>query len=541
MKSGIIIAAIVFFVIACLPAGAEDEVQVRINNIYIDQYEVFDSTQSDWFFLAGFLNSFHSLTKRYIIEDELLFAEGDYLDIYDLEETERNLRKTELFTKVKIEIDSINEYYYDVYITTQDRWSLSPKLLLGTGGGDYNYGARITEHNLFGTGTSISFEGLYRSENDIGWQAMGKLSQPRLFRSEYGIDFQILSNQFKTEQDLSLFKPFRTIETEFSYGTNLKNYFGSDFFYNRTSDTTILMPFHQRNGQFYFSKAWVRESRVFATAYLELDDVNRGQPEFERAYDNSGKFLLMFSSVTDDYEETTKLNYWQDEDLPVGGYGSATIGKIFPVGHKGEGLYYIGAQGERSYYDGTLYLCGQVSGGSAFERNRGKYTYQEFLGHGFLRLGEDFLLATRVRQQTVWNWDKLRQLVLDTESGLRGYRNNALSGDNRVIANIELRAFPSFDLWVVQAGVTLFYDAGTVWDQELKFNRTQWHHSAGIGFRIQNMKSTGENSLFRIDFAFNFDENKFAGIIFTTDQLFNAFKDHEYRIPEVFGTEFDSE
>ena len=114
MKQGILAIAIVIFVLSSFVSADENEVQVRINNIYIDQYEVFDSTQSDWFFLADFLNSFHSLTKRYIIEDELLFAEGDYLDIYDLEETERNLRKTELFTKVKIEIDSINEYYYDV-------------------------------------------------------------------------------------------------------------------------------------------------------------------------------------------------------------------------------------------------------------------------------------------------------------------------------------------------------------------------------------------------------------------------------------------
>jgi surface antigen Omp85-like protein len=533
---------ILIILIACSSSLiAKEEHQLRINKIYIDQYDVFDSTQTDWFFAAGFLNSFHTLSKLYLIEDEILFEEDGYLDMYDIEETERNLRKTGLFTKVDIEVDSVNEYYYDVYITTQDKWSLSPSFLVGTGGGEVSLGGRITEHNLAGTGTLLSLEGLHRTENDIGWQGIGEFSQPRLFRSEFGLDFRLMANQYKTEQDLSLYKPFRTQGTEFSYGVNLKNHFGSDFLYNTLDKTTILMPFHQQNGQAYFSKAWQRKSRVFATAYLELDDVNRGQPEFDRAYDNSGKLLFSFSSVTDDYEETTKLNHWQDEDLPIGGYGSAILGKIFPVGSKGEGLYYVGAQGERSYYDGTLYLCGQLTGASAFARSRGRYTYQEFMGHGFIRFSDELILAARVRQQTVWNWDKLRQLVLDNDAGLRGYASNSLSGDNRMIANIELRAFPNIDLWIMKLGATFFYDAGAVWNQETEITNTQWHHSIGIGFRVQNMKSTGENSLFRIDFAFNFDEQRFAGIIFTTDQLFSAFRNHNYKLPEVYGLEFDSE
>ncbi|MFA6572301.1 MAG: hypothetical protein WCT77_13825, partial [Bacteroidota bacterium] len=501
---------------------------------------VFDSAQSDWFFAAPLANAIHIVTQRYIIDDELLFEEEDNLDYNLVQETERNLRNTGLFTKVKIDIDTVNEYLYNIIVTTQDRWSTAPAVLLGTGGNNETYGGRIQEYNLVGTGTDFSIEGLYRTENDIGWQGRLELYQRRLFRTELSLHGRLLTHKYRTEQELSVYKPFRTLSTIFSYGFEGRNFWGNDFLYP-VPGTKEFMPFHEKSINFWFSRAWRSTDRVFATALIELNDINRGKPEFRRAYDNSGKILIAFSSVAEDYIKTSKLNYYLDEDLPIGGWGTAVLGKTFAIGHSGEGLYYVGAQGERSYYDGKFYLFGQLTGASAFNRYDGLYTYQEFLGLGFIRLGEDFVFATRVRQQTVWNWHSLRQLIMDNESGLRGYQLNSFAGDNRLVANFEFRMFPEIEFWIFKLGGLAFYDIGTVWRQQVNLDKTQWHSSAGFGFRIQNMKTTGPTSLFRIDFAFNFDERKFGGIVFTTDQLFSIFRKHEFRLPTMFGTDFDYE
>jgi len=135
----------------------------------------------------------------------------------------------------------------------------------------------------------------------------------------------------------------------------------------------------------------------------------------------------------------------------------------------------------------------------------------------------------------------LRQLVLDNDFGLRGYEVNKLNGDNRIIANLEYRYFPDFNIWFLKVGGALFWDIGTVWQREQELVKAQWHNSVGFGLRLQNMKSTGSTSIFRIDFAFNFDEKKFGSIIFTTDQLFSVFQKHVFRLPEMYGTEFDYE
>ncbi|MDQ1267226.1 MAG: Omp85 protein [Bacteroidota bacterium] len=514
--------------------------QYWIRDVIIDRRDVFDSTKGNWFFAANLANSLHYTTRQYIIEDELLFAPGDSISIANLSETARNLRATGLFTDVRIFLDSVGYDIYDVTVFTQDRWSTYPSLLLGIGGGETNYGIKPLEFNFLGTGTQIEAEALNRSENDIGWQGGASVYQRRLLRSDYTFSGSLLANRYRTEQSISLYQPYRTLSSNYSYGIIGSNVFGSDFFYRNNSKDSLIGT-HERILTTWFSKAWKPLDRIFITGLIEIEDIQRGQEEFTRAFDNSGKILIGFSSVAQDFIPTNKLNTYQTEDLCVGGYGMAILGKTFPIGTKGESIYYVGGQGEQSYYDDKLYIFGQLTGSSGFERSRGHYTYQEFLGLGFYRFTKEFLLAARIRQQTVWNWNTVRQLILDNDAGLRGYQVNRLVGDNRIIANLEFRIFPDYRFWIFNMSGAVFWDVGAVWNQDNKLYQTRFHNSAGLGIRFHDQTATGSMNVYRFDFAFNFDEMGFTGIIFSTDQLFSVFKKHDYKLPEIFGLEYDYE
>ncbi len=512
----------------------------RIRNIIIVKHEVFDSTDGDWFFAAPLANLFHSTTKDFIIDDELLFQIDDYIEEEKLDETERNLRKINLFTKVRISLDSIDDLHYNVIIYSKDKWSLQPALLFGSGGGNNNFGLRIAESNLLGTGTELSLEGLNRTENNIGIQGIGILNKERIFRTPYTLNMALVSNKFRTDQLFKITSPYRTFATTLAYGIDIKNSFGNDFLYNKNIDSAIYLPFNQKTISAWWSTAWLKADKVFFTTLFEYDNVNRSKPEFRRAFDNSGKLLLQFSSVTNDFEKVTKLNNYLDEDMPLGGYGSAILGKIFPLGSQGESFFYTGAQGEQSYYNGNFYVFGELAAGSCFAQSEGKYTYQEFNGNMFYKINEDFVFVSRLKQQTTWNWGALRQLILDNDAGLRGYRLNSLSGDNRIIANAEIRFLPNYNFWIFNASAVAFWDLGTVWNQAIKLNQSQFHHSLGIGFRLHNNKSTKESNTIRFDFAYNFDEKK-IGFVFSSDQLFSAFSRHEFKLPKLFGSDFEGQ
>jgi hypothetical protein len=501
---------------------------------------VFDSARGDRFFAAPLFNSLHVRTKKYIIRDELLFEEGDWVTEDELYETERNLRATGLFTDAYILLDSISYDEYDAYVITHDMWSLYPIVLLGAGGGDEAIGGGIEEKNFIGLGTYLRFDAAYRTENNIGWQGSAMLRQQRLFRSELTLEGSITANKYRTEDTLRIFKPYRTLDTKYAYGIEGADSHGSDFiFFN--NDSSYLAPFHDRTAKGWFSRAWWRKDRVFITGLVEYNDVNRANPEFHRAFDNSGRFLVAFSSINQDFVTTSRLDDYYPADIPVGGWGSAILGKTFPIGSEGEGLYYVAGQGERSYYGKDFYLFGRIVGASGFERSQGKYTYQEFYGVGFYRFTKSLLLCSRIRQQTVWNWDAERQLILDTDYGLRGYRSNFRNGDNRILGNVELRFFPDVEFSVLNLSGVAFYDIGAVWDQQEELGDTKFYSSAGLGIRFHFTKDKSPGSTYRFDFAYNFEEGRLGGIIFTTRQLFSTFESHVFRLPKIFGLEFDYE
>lgn len=514
--------------------------ELRVGKIYLDKREVFEPKDSDWFFAAPFLNSLHTTTGDFIINDEILFKEGDFIDEDYLLETERNLRRTGLFTNVYIEIDSIADNVYNIFVITKDRWSFYPSLLFGSGGGVTNYGARLQEFNLLGTGTSLTLEALHRGENDIGWQGTGILEKQRLFRSELTLYGSIAANKFKTTQNLQLFKPFRTLDTEFSYGITGMNSFGDIFVFDK-QDSFSLKPYHENVGTAFFSRSWRRKDRIFATGLFEYNKVKRPDELTRQVFDNSGKILLMFSSAQQDFHISEKVNYYHVEDLVVGGYGSATLGKIFSIGSEGEDRYYAGAQGEASVYNGRSYLYGQLTGASAFKQSIASYTYQEFLGLGFTKLFDGLVLAARFRQQTAWNWSAFRQLVLDNDAGLRGYDANRFAGENRIVSNLEVRYFPDLPIWIINLSAAAFWDIGAVWNQDQKLYETRFYNSAGLGLRFHFIKSSSPSHTLRVDFAYNFADGKFGGIILSTRQLFSAFGNHDFKLPQIFGSIIDLE
>ena len=370
---------------------------------------------------------------------------------------------------------------------------------------------------------------------------MFELNKQRLFRSEMTLNSTISSNKFKTYQKIDLFKPYRTLSTQNSYGINLFNQTGNDFLYLSGFDTTQLIKVNEQKASAYYSKAFFDNDRSFITLFTSFHNVDRGNEKFKRAYDNSGQFFAVFSSVSEEYLKTTKLNTYLDEDLQVGGYGSAILGRTFSMGKGGETLWYIAADGETSYYTGDFYINLRAAAGSAFFSNQSKYVSQESEGLAFYNASDKVLVTSRFQQQTVWRWDAMRQLILDTDSGLRGFDVNRLSGDNRFFSNTEIRYFSDIELWALKFSGVAFFDIGTVWNQSSNLSQAQFYKTTGVGLRVHNMKMTGKGHILRLDFAYNISDNKFGGIVFGTEQYFSAFKWHLFKLPKIIGLDFDQE
>ncbi len=517
---------------------AADGLPRIVRSIYIDRRDIFDEEHDDWFFGASLLNSLHVVTKQYVMEDELQLLEGDDLDPELLLETERILRRTGLFSSVRVTAEEVGADSVDIFVATQDQLSLRPSVLFGTGGGITNIGFKLEELNLLGSATHVMGYGLFRTENDIGWEGMLSVSQRRLFRTQIGFKAALRANSIRTDQYLSFGKPYRTMYTPWAFSLAGVNSFGSDFAY--LPDTTVLLPFHDRTLGGWISSAYGDDRQLFVSGSVRLSDVQRAVPQSRQAFDNTGHVLVSFSSIEQRYTRSAFLDGYETEDVQTGGWGSAIMGRVFSMGNGGEGMWYVGGQGASSFFPAEdIYLFGSIEAASGFGGTRPLYTYLEIQGLGHWRTSEHIVLAARLSTQTAWNWTAFRQLVLDFESGLRGYAANSLSGENRVVGNAEFRWFPGWQWWALGFSGVLFYDVGTVWDQGSSLTKSRYHHAIGVGFRIHNLKASGADAIYRFDFAFNLDENSFTGIIFSTNQLFSAFGRHRYKAPDVLGSDID--
>lgn len=520
--------------------------QPAIRTITIDQRSVFDTRSDDWFFAGSVAEALHSRTRDYVVDDELLFTEGEALDDDRILETERNLRRTGLFRVVSITVDTVSVDSVDVRIFTRDRWSLLPAVLVGAGGGIANYGAKLEELNLAGTGTALQVAGLYRTENAIGWEGLVSVGQRRLFRSEVGLYGELQANRLRTDQRLAFVKPFRTLSTPWAGAVTGWNSFGQDFAYTTPGQggsgaANMLLPFHQRGLTAWWSTArGEADNRLFMTFLGQVDDTRRTVPASRQAFDNTAQLLLSFVSVSQNFRRSQFLNGYETEDVQTGGYGNVVLGRLIALDSMASTLWYAGATGELSdYVTDDLYLFGRVGGGSGFGLGGGRYTALDVAGIGHWRWSPHIVLTARMTGNVVWNWDAFHQLILDNDAGLRGYAANAITGDNRTVTNVELRWFPQWKAWIFGLSGVVFHDMGTVWNQGLGLDRTRWHHSIGAGIRLHNLAASGSDAIMRLDVAYNVDERRIAGIIFTTNQLFSAFGLHQYRPPSLLGADID--
>ncbi|MFM8473004.1 MAG: hypothetical protein ACKOBV_05730 [Candidatus Kapaibacterium sp.] len=518
------------------------EAQVYVRSVKVRRLDVFDSSGTDWFFGARLLNALHTRTRSHVIEDELLFGEGDEFFEEDLEETARNLRRRNVFARVDVSAREVAPDSVDVDIRTQDKWSTLGEVLYGTGGGVVNYGAALREENFLGEGINTGVSALYRTENELGWQGQGYVWYRRFLRSDFNLFASVLSNRIRTVQSLSLDHPFQTLDTRSAYGVSVSNSFGDDFLYAPGS-TPKLLPYHLRRITAHFARATIDKDRYFWSVLVSAEDVRRLSDTYRQAFDNSGRVLFSLGSLRQEFVKNERVDGYETRDVAVGAWGQAVFGYLFPMKAGGERLTYVGARAEQSalMLGDRLYLYGAAEASSGFSGSEGRYTYVESSGIGHYRVNRDVLVTARFLQQTAWNWTAFRQLVLDNDMGLRGYVVNGMAGDNRFLANAEVRFFPSVDLWIFRLGAAAFYDGGMVWNQSQDFLRQRFRNAVGLGLRVFNTKLTGSAAVLRIDVAYNVDERRWAGIIITSDQLFSAFGSHTFTLPFLGGSKIDGE
>ena len=489
--------AVICSIAVFAPVYAAELSEHTIDKIIIIRRNVFDLAKPKENTAIGRgANKLHIVTRESFIRDELLFKEGDNFDRNLMEESERNLRKHDFLTDVKITPVLGNKpKTVDIIVSMRDQWSL---LVGGTFGGtseSSESGLDFGEKNLFGTGKSLVYKGRHR---DGGFAHSYRFTDPSFFNTrhlfEAGFDDELNENR----HEVKLQKPFYSLDTKNSYGAAYERREHGD------NDLTFNL---ERTELFY---GWSHELgggdvlRLLLASSVGTQQIMRDDGGYDTTRDRkvvaTAKFLL---NPTEYKGERYIEKFRQVEDIPLGATFTVSLGPALKLLRTPSTELSAEFEAKRNF---------RVAENDYFFTSLTYRTHDDDFNDEYADLELRYYLR-RFRYQTFllhlrasYLESKVNRFEFGGTEGLRGYKTDEFSGKKQLILNLENRIYTYKSMFsgIIEPGFVLFTDFGNAWDSRTSDELQRLKGSFGAGLRIALLKAPGI-SLIRVDYGRPFD------------------------------------
>jgi hypothetical protein len=500
-------------------AAEQPAQQITIRSIVIDNQNVFDPTiEAESGFIYQLTNAFHIRSRSKVVKEYLLFKEGDAFFEPLLGESERILRGKKSLQDAIITYQ-LDDEFADIFVTTKDTWSLKPKVNVSRKGGVSKTEFGIEEDNLIGLGIRASLS--YRDDGERSSRII-KLSDDNISGSWLAANLTYIDSDDGGEQFLSIAKPFYALDVRNSYG-------GA---YGRTDQDITLYDegkeiYRFRSNALYGNLFLGKSEGLTATGVIRhsigitFEDKEFGIVE-DYALDNSTNTQLNTRYLPDPFQSFFPyyaVSYLQDrykesknfeqigrtEDIYMGfsaeleiGYGSTHLGND-------ESRWYTRASGNKTYAfgdDKLLFLTATMTGRFA---PSGAQNLLSAVGFKYYHAQTDkfkWYVDTYLFKAVNADQDKL--LYLDSETGLRGYPLNYISGDHLQKITLEQRYYSDWFLWrIFYLGAAVFFDAGHISGNDDP-EKNGLYKDFGVGLRFVNNRSSN-GDVIHLDLSYPMD------------------------------------
>ncbi|MFM7340087.1 MAG: hypothetical protein ACKO2H_08240 [Bacteroidota bacterium] len=455
---------------------------------------------------------------------------------FEWKKAEEALRTSQIFSKVHIEIDTLDARNVTVYIVHELALPKEgPGLYVDIGGSIASLGGIYDTKNLSGSLIDLHAQALNRTEHGIGPALIFSSNWKQIMQSRISLGIGFHYHQFTQGFSVQASMSPHPMGGAFA-GASLKSQEGIDFLFENASTQRISQTFQE----YSVWGGWLlpRKDNLYCSAKASIREANRGSIKTIQAFDNTQSILLGFGSLAD----RTRIS--NGDGIPIGAWGSAVLGKIMPSSQRNEeSYYYVGGLVEQSELtlNNALYLRATLSAGSGLLRGNAINTALEATTKAQYLLHSSCALMVNAMIRASWNWNDFRQLILDNQAGIRGMPVNARIGNNVAIVNVMLakeawRLIPGLRL-----GFSAFVDMGSVWNKGVSLAQTVWTSSIGGGLLIlaEGRSMQIGKPLLRIEYAHVLQGGN--GIVLSTQYPFTMFTSHQYATPCVIGDTIDTE
>lgn len=491
------------------PQRLEDE-GVIIGDIVLVREDVFDLSnpkENNWLYRMA--NKLHIVTKESVIEQQLLFSEGEVFSKRLTEETARILRRNNYLYDAWITPQNREDGTVDLQVRTRDVWTLKPGFGLSRSGGENRTLIKLEELNLFGRGQQVF---VARSEDVDRDSTIFTFRDKNLGRSWTQLRMQYADSSDGHWNEFSLIRPFYALDARWTAGFR-----GSDFDAEKRLYDLGEKAAEFRQEREYFTafggwSAGLRNGWVTrytgGLAYEKNIFSEVPEPEYapaipadrELAYPYFGIEILQDKFDTAQNREQIK----RTEDFLVGNRFAATLGwsdEEFGA-DRDAALFWLSANHTVGDIDKSAVLLAADASGR-IERGDTVNALLNFSARWFNQQSDQRTFFATLSGTWGDDLDLDNAVELGGDTGLRGYPLRYQSGDSKVLLTVEQRYFWNwYPFRLVRVGGAIFADAGRVWgDHPIGGENLGWLSDVGFGLRLAPTR-TGTRSIVHIDLAF---------------------------------------
>ena len=516
----------------------------RISRLVIENKDIYEESDIQEIGRFGWTlrlaNRLHMRTTADFITRELLFAEGDCLDRFTLNESVRLLRLYGFISDAAIFTAEQPDSSYEVTVETKDEWTTKLDLGVSFDGGFKFETVELTEENFLGRGMELeAFLEERRERRDLGFRfrsarALGTRADGRfeIGRTRVG-DFFAASVSYPFVGEGGRFATYQTFDRkEELFAYSLPS--GSEF-------TNVVVPARvegfalaaaARSGEpgdlTMLGLGVSRESVRFGGYPGSLGLVMNGDfantvpaddsiaatvgPQIQEAWKTRINLMVGWRNLR--FLQLHGLDALKGiQDIQVGSEINLTFGA-------NPGSFGSGGVDQSNDIYGRVAAFGGFEWRGLLLNSRLVVDGRNVLSGGAFGEGwQDVLLDADLytywlplrwprhtffaRGSAAGGWDVRHpfQLTLGGREGLRGFHEDRYPGGRRVVVTVEDRVridWPAPDL--MDFGMTVFADVGRMWAGDVPFGRdTGWIGNVGAGLRFGF--PDGSRGLVRVDVA----------------------------------------
>lgn len=459
--------------------------------------------------LYRWVNTFHIMTNKDVIEKDVLFKTDEKLDLAKIAETKRLLRQRQYIWDATIDIKSVCGNRVNLLVTTRDVWTLQPSINFGRSGGKNKLSFDITDTNLFGTGKVVElsrFSDVDRTGYAFGYQDHDFLKN----RWKLNVNYADLSDGYT--QFFQLKRPFYALDTRWEAGGNVFNnkfdnslYFRgriTDQFTHRVKGGNIFAG----NSEGYFNNE-VHRIRYGYNYTDEIFSTTSGLYQNSTLPDDRTFSYpwVSYEYIQDKFEELKNVKQiGRTEDVNLGWHFSALMGYSSTSLGADKNRWVLNSSVSKFSVDGFDNLW---NWNISFQANIANNNIENGLLKSSLRFysrqNDWHSFYANIEAAVAENLYRDKQLTLGGDNGLRGYPLRYQTGNRRFLLTLEERFYTHWEVFkLFNVGAAIFADTGRAWftNQDNGMIDTGLLKDVGIGLRLSSTRS-GHNQVVHIDLA----------------------------------------